>query len=85
MSLTGRLAGIELMMGQLFVDLLEDNQDPQDWLRRNVEHSSDLISRRIADGSMTEEQGIAALESVKTVMQTASFHFETHGSGEAIS
>lgn len=84
-QIKGRFAAIELMIGQLFVDLLESNENPQAWLAQNIEHNRKMLDRRVAEGTMTPEMANDALDSIQKAMQTASRHFETQGVGSAIS
>lgn len=84
-AIKGRFAAIELMLGQLFVDLLENHPDPQGWLQANVDHNREMIDKRVAEGTMTQAMADAAVDSTVKVMQTASRHYETQGIGSAIS
>ena len=84
-AIIGRFAAIELMLGQLFVNLLENHDNPQAWLEDNIALNRTLLSRRVEEGSMSVEMADSAADSIQKVMQTASRHFETQGKGAAIS
>ena len=81
LTLRGNLAAYEHLLGQLYVMMLEDREEPQAFLKVNALHILELLGKR---ENMTQIEKDAAYGSVRRVMETASFHFETVGHGPAI-
>jgi hypothetical protein len=80
-TLRGNLAAIEYLLGQLFVYALENNPDPQRWVRDNVEDITDKLSRR---EKFSDDQRYAAEQTVLRVMRMTSNTYEALGHGPAI-
>jgi len=80
-TVQGNLAAIEYLLGQLFVYALENNPDPQRWVRDNVEDITDKLSRR---EKFSDDQRYAAEQTVLRVMRMTSNTYEALGHRPAI-
>jgi hypothetical protein len=79
--LRGNLHAIEYLLGQLFVAVLENVDNPQEWIRQNATEAEAKIMRA---NDFDQEEKDAAYGTVRRVMETASMHFEAAGRGPTV-
>jgi hypothetical protein len=77
----GNIMGIEYLLGQIYVQMIEKVDDPQAFLLENANEIERKIRR---PNGMTKDEQDAAYGTVRRVMEIASMHFDAIGKGPVI-